>query len=336
MSGDQLDLGFSAGAGATPPPGSRVRFGTSSFAWDDWVGPFYPPGTKPADYLRVYATRFDCVEVDSTYYSTPAARTVDGWVAKTPAYFRLAAKFPRAIVHAGEAARPDPQRLLTPEGTYAERDRFLRVMERLGARLGPLVLQFPYFSKKCFASSEPFLGRLDRFLGDLPPAHRYAVEIRNPRWLGPPLTELCRQHRTALVLVDHEWMPHGEQVARELDFVTTDFCYVRLLGNRHKIEAITTTWEREVIDRSESLARWAALLQRLAAQKLLTWLFVNNHYAGHAPATVRALEALFRAGLAGDAGSRAGDAGSGAGDGGDPAGDARGRPGPVPPTSRPA
>jgi uncharacterized protein YecE (DUF72 family) len=122
------------------------------------------------------------------------------------------------------------------------------------------------------------------------------VEIRNPRWLGAPLAAVCRQHRTALVLVDHEWMPHGEQVARELDFVTTDFCYIRLLGNRQKIEALTTTWEREVIDRGESLARWAALLQRLAVQNLQTWLFVNNHYAGHAPATVRALEALLRAG----------------------------------------
>ena len=111
------------------------------------------PGTRPADYLRVYATRFDCVEVDSTYYRTPAARTVDGWVEKTPAHFRLAAKFPRAIVHAGEGALPDASRLLTPEATYAERDRFLDVMGRLGARLGPLVLQFPYFSKKCFASA---------------------------------------------------------------------------------------------------------------------------------------------------------------------------------------
>jgi uncharacterized protein YecE (DUF72 family) len=295
MNGDQLDLGF--GVRPAPSPDARVRFGTSSFAWDDWVGPFYPPGTKPADYLRVYAAHFDCVEVDSTYYSTPAARTVDGWAAKTPAHFRLAAKFPRAIVHGGEAAQPDAARLLTPEATYAERDRFLAVVEHLGERLGPLVLQFPYFSKKCFATAEPFMERLDRFLGDLPAAHRYAIEIRNPRWLGPELTNLCRRHRAALVLVDHEWMPHGEQVARELDFLTTDFCYVRLLGNRQKIEALTTTWEREVIDRSASLSRWADLLQRLSAQNILTWIFVNNHYAGHAPATVRALEALYRAGF---------------------------------------
>ncbi len=295
MSGDQLDMDFAAGS--APRPESRVRFGTSSFAWDDWVGPFYPLGTKPADYLRAYAAHFDCVEVDSTYYSTPAARVVDGWTAKTPAHFRIAAKFPRAIVHAGEAALPDATRLLTPDATYAERDRFLGVMARLGERLGPLVLQFPYFSRKCFASAEPFLERLDRFLGDLPAAHRYAVETRNPRWLGPDLVGVCRRHRAALVLVDQEWMPHGEQVSRELDFLTTDFCYVRLLGNRQKSEAITTTWEREVIDRSASLARWASLLQKLSAKNILTWIFINNHYAGHAPATLRALEALYRAGL---------------------------------------
>jgi hypothetical protein len=100
-------------------------------------------------------------------------------------------------------------------------------------------------------------------------------------------------------------------VARQLDFLTTDFCYVRLLGDRTKIEALTTTWDREVIDRSASLERWAELLRQLTAQNTLTWIFINNHYAGHAPATVRALEALYRAGLGGGSGGAPGSAPAG-------------------------
>ena len=275
-------------------PLARVRFGTSSFSCADWVGPFYPPGTKPAEYLGYYATQFEVVEVDSTYYSIPAARTVDGWAAKTPPHFRLAAKFPRSIVHGGEASTPDPQRVLEPEATSADRDRFLDVMGRLGDKLGPLVLQFPFFSRKVFASSAPFLERLDRFLGDLPREHTYAVEVRNPKWLGEPLAAVCREHGAGLVLVDQEWMPHGEEVEREIDILTGGFGYVRLLGKRREIEQLTTTWEREVIDRHESLERWAVLLARLAWRGVLTYVFVNNHYAGHAPATVRRLEALLR------------------------------------------
>ena len=63
---------------------AAMRFGTSSFAWKEWVGPFYPVGTQPGDFLRYYATQFDVVEVDSTYYAIPAERIVDGWKAKTP------------------------------------------------------------------------------------------------------------------------------------------------------------------------------------------------------------------------------------------------------------
>src|SRR5262247_2071224 len=97
----------------TVDPG-LVRFGTSSFSWTDWVGPFYPPGTPPGEFLRYYATQFDAVEVDSTYYAIPADRVVAGWLAKTPPGFKLAAKFPRSIVHGGETRHPDPKRVLDP------------------------------------------------------------------------------------------------------------------------------------------------------------------------------------------------------------------------------
>jgi uncharacterized protein YecE (DUF72 family) len=146
-----------------------------------------------------------------------------------------------------------------------------------------------------FPEAGPFLERLDAFLAALPRDFAYAVEIRNPTWLDARLADVCRVHRAALVLVDQEWMPHGDRVERRLDFETADFAYVRLLGDRKEIEALTTTWEREVIDRQASLERWAALLARLAARGLLTYVFVNNHYAGHAPATLRRLQALFAA-----------------------------------------
>jgi hypothetical protein len=125
---------------------SSIRFGTSSFSSSDWMGPFYPDGTKPSDFLGYYAKQFDTVEVDATYYSLPTERMVDRWRAVTPGGFLIAAKFPRAIVHAGEKAKPDSGKLLMPEHTYEIRDRFLAVMSRLGDRLGPLLIQFPYFS----------------------------------------------------------------------------------------------------------------------------------------------------------------------------------------------
>lgn len=275
------------------PDTQIIRFGTSSFSSADWVGPFYPRGTAAREFLRHYATEFDTVEVDATYYSVPSAATVDRWLGETPEGFLFAAKFPRDIVHAGDSAKPNIGKILIPDSTYEVRDRFLNVMSRLGDRLGPLLIQFPYFTKKEFAHRSEFFGRLDRFLSDLPTAFRYAIEIRNRAWLKSDFADLCRTHKVALTLVDHAWMPHGDEVFSMFDSITADFVYIRLLGNRKEIEAITRSWDREVIDHSDRLQRWAKLLVDLASRQKKTLVYINNHYAGHAPATLRRLRTLF-------------------------------------------
>jgi uncharacterized protein YecE (DUF72 family) len=277
---------------------AQVRFGCSSFSSEDWVGPFYPKGTAPRDFLRVYAERFDTVEVDATYYAVPRASMVEGWRDKTPDGFLICAKFPRTIVHGGRGPTPDASVVLQPEATYDERDAFLESIARLGDRLGTLVLQFPYFTKKLFADEREFFDRLDRFLLDLPPEFHYAVEVRNRNWLSPDLAHICRRHDVSLVLVDQAWMPHGDEVVDRFDPVTSQPVYVRLLGDRKEIEAITRTWDTEVMDRRERLRRWAHFLVRLQKRGVSTLVYVNNHYAGHAPTTVQRLQEMYQAALA--------------------------------------
>lgn len=272
-----------------------LRIGTSSFSEADWVGPFYPAGTRPADYLKYYATRFNTVEIDASYYAIPRRTSVETWARKTPAGFLLSAKFPRSIVHGGEGPRPDPQTVLIPDRTYGDRDRFLEAMSALGSRLGPLVLQFPYFSKAVFPSASDFFDRLDRFLEALPSGFRYVVEIRNRAWLKPALGDLLRRHRTALALVDQAWMPHGDEVMQMFDPVTAGFTYIRLLGDRKEIEAVTDRWNRTVLDRTERLLRWAAVIRRFLDNGLETMVYANNHYAGYAPETAGQLQAMIEA-----------------------------------------
>jgi uncharacterized protein YecE (DUF72 family) len=278
--------------GCGPAEERLLFFGTSSFSTKDWVGPFYPPGTKPADYLKYYAGRFNTVEIDSSYYAVPSVETVDGWAGKTPTDFIFALKFPASIVHAGEEAMPDREKVLVAEETYPIRDRFLEVAGRLGKKLGPLLLQFPYFSREVFISSKPFFERLDNFLRDLPRDFLYAVEVRNRGWLNEDLAAICRDHGAALVLTDYMSMPLGDEIEARLDPVTADFSYIRLIGNRRQIEAITSHWNQEVIDRSDRLERWAGVVQRLARRRVKTFIYVNNHYAGYAPATLQRLSRL--------------------------------------------
>lgn len=278
-------------------PEQLIRIGTSSFSEPDWVGPFYPKGTKAGEYLTYYAGRYNTVEIDATYYAVPSKRTVEGWAHKTPEDFVIAAKFPKSIVHCGEGPQPNAERILVPEHTYAERDSFLQNMSLLGKRLGPLLIQFPYFNKAVFSSKERFFHRLNTFLGDLPKDFRYAVEIRNRHWLSKTFGEILRGHNVALALVDQAWMPHGDEMHKILEPLTSDFSYVRLLGDRQEIEAITQSWDKEVIDRKESLGRWADLLTTMIQAQIKTLVYVNNHYAGHAPTTVERLFTMIEARL---------------------------------------
>lgn len=289
-----------------------IRFGTSSFSSRDWVGPFYPEGTAPGDYIKYYSSVFDTVEVDSTYYRIPSRQMIKNWTEKTPDNFLFSAKFPKSVVHGGKNAKPDPDVILIPDLVYRERDRFLNVMSKLGRRLGPLILQFPYFSKAVFGSRKPFMDRLDKFLMDLPREFRYGVEIRNRGWLHYEFGDLLRDHNVSLVLVDQAWMPHADELARKIDPITADFCYIRLLGDRKEVEAITRKWDREVINRESRLRRWADFLAGLNSRGLKTLIYVNNHYAGHAPATLRRLRDMFFARIderpenQADAGSKSG------------------------------
>lgn len=74
-----------------------------------------------------------------------------------------------------------------------------------------------------------------------------------------------------------------------LDLITADFTYVRWLGNRKGIEEQTTIWDKTVVDRQDDLKSWVVVLRRLVEDKRIRkiFAFANNHYAGHAPATVK-------------------------------------------------
>ena len=264
----------------------ELLYGTSSWSEKSWVGPFYPEGTQPRDFLGYYATRFRTVEADNTYYRVPSRSMVEGWRDRTPDGFRLCAKFPRSIVHGGDGPKPDGDAVLQPGG---DTGIFLDNMSVLGEKCGPLVLQFPYFNKQAFASAEPFYERLDSYLDALPRDFRYAVELRNKWWVNAKLLDILRRHAAALVLVELAYLPHPADVAAKLPVVTTDFVYGRLIGDRKAVEERTKTFDKLVLDQGESLDRWATLLRTLLEEVPRAYVFANNHFAGHGPATIRDL-----------------------------------------------
>ncbi len=247
-----------------------ILLGTQGWNYSAWVGPFYPDGTRAADFLRCYARAFPTVEVDSTFYATPPEKTVRGWAERVGPEFVFALKMPRQITH---------ERQLVGCGDllaeFADRVRLL------GRKLGPVLIQLgPDFGVERRAALEEFLALLP---GDL----RFAVEFRRQRWLEPGLLEALRARGIALALTDGPWVER-ERMIELAARPTASFAYVRWMGPDRAIE----DFSRVVLDRQHELGMWALGLAALAARVTTVYGYFNNHFQGHSPASARAMQAL--------------------------------------------
>jgi len=226
---------------------------------------------KPSDYLAFYAEHFHTVEVDSTFYACPSARTVENWNARTPDGFVFSVKVPQTITHDKVLLNCD-----------AELSEFLGTMDILGPKLGPIVFQFPLFQRNVLRDRHEFTDRLIPFLKKLPD-RKFAIEIRNRPWLNADFANLLRDHGMALVLQDQFWMPNPLELG--FDPITADWTYIRWLGDR-KIDEQTTTWDKVVVDRTAELTSWVDFCYQTMKRGVLIYAYANNHFQGHGPATI--------------------------------------------------
>ncbi|HXX94634.1 MAG TPA: DUF72 domain-containing protein, partial [Planctomycetota bacterium] len=218
----------------------RLKVGTSSWSNAEW--PFYPAGMKAGDFIGFYARHFPIVEVDSSFYHAPSPSLCARWSQAVPDSFRFALKVPQEITH--------EKTLVSAEKEWAS---FLQALSALKDKLAYLVLQFPYFNRgsSCPSLGE-FLKRLGPFLGSAGAPCPLVVEVRNKTWVGNDLLDFLRGHRAIFALTDQEWMPKPRSLWEKhgAGVLTGPGAYLRLLGERKRIEALTETWDKLVIDRT--------------------------------------------------------------------------------------
>jgi uncharacterized protein YecE (DUF72 family) len=188
------------------------RVGCSGWSYTHWRGALYPEGLPQRRWLERYATVFDTVEVNATFYRLPRRETVAAWAAETPAAFLFAVKASRYLTHV---------RRLTDVGRGVERfyDRIAPLVE--ASKLGPVLWQLPETFHRDDERLAEALARL--------PAGRHAFEFRDPSWFAPDVYALLAERDAALVVGDHPERPFQ---AHEL---TADWTYVRFHhGSRGK------------------------------------------------------------------------------------------------------
>jgi uncharacterized protein YecE (DUF72 family) len=192
---------------------------------------------------------------------------------RTPPGFTFALKMPKEVTHELRLRNADD----------LVRD-FLDRARELEQKLGPILLQMgPDFGPEELPALEEFLPSLPRDL-------RFAVELRQSRWMRsdvlPHLQELLARHGIALALSDGRWIPR-ETMLELVESATADFLYVRWMGPDRDI----TDYSHVQFDRSEEIRAWSEALRRAANTKEI-YGFFNNHFAGHSPASAREMQRL--------------------------------------------
>ena len=184
---------------------ATARVGTCGWAYPHWAGVFYPGGLRQRDRFAHYASEFDTVEIDNTFYRLPERATFLAWRRAAPEGFVYALKASRLITHLKRLGD-----VREPLGVFLARARLLK------GRLGPVLYQLPPNVKK----NLPLLADL---LSLLPRDLRHAVEFRHESWYVEEVREALERSGAAFCVHDRMDCPSPR-------WVTAGFVYCRFHG----------------------------------------------------------------------------------------------------------
>jgi uncharacterized protein YecE (DUF72 family) len=236
----------------------RARIGCSGWQYAHWRGDFYPEDLPAARWLEHYASRFDTVEVNNTFYRLPEAPVFASWRRRVPPGFCFALKASGYLTHR--------KRLRDPREPL---QRFFSRARRLGDRLGPVLYQLPPRWRKD-------VERLRSFLARLPRRRPQAVEFRDPSWYAEDVYDALEESGVALCLHDH---PGSASPAVSVG----PFVYRRFHGPGLQYGGRYS---------DGALARAAEGLSREIDAGRDVYVYFNNDQGGHAPRDAQRLAGL--------------------------------------------
>jgi len=259
---------------------ATINLGTSSWQFDEWRGVFFPAGLAKTRHLAYYATRFNSVEINTSFYGVPRPATLINWVESVPAGFTYCLKFPRAITH--------EKRLVDCQ---ADTRIFLDVIRALGPAAAPGLLQFPPdFTRQ--REGRRLAEYLDWLAGELA-GLRVGVEVRSDDLMTPAFAAFLAERGMAYVLVDRvntrdlfaDWQ------ALVAAAKAPSFALIRWIGDD---KDGPTGNDALVAPRDVQLDQWAERLCNLYNAGIDLYGYMHNPYEGHSPASVARLQARLR------------------------------------------
>ena len=238
--------------------------GCSGWSYDGWKGSFYPEDLDNRYWLSYYSKIFDFVEIDSTFYKIPSKFIVNNWNKRTPENFKFAVKFPKVITH--------DKRLKDVEKDI---EQFYDAMEQLYDKILVFLIQLP----PSLQIAEG-LDLIKNLRYQLDPSFRYAIEVRHHSWFNELFYNVLKERNYCLV-----WSQQDILITPPI--LTTDFLYLRLIGDRSINERDFGKINK---DRTKEMELWSKILEdvdRKVNDMKMAIVAANNHYAGFGPMTAK-------------------------------------------------
>ncbi|HLJ50917.1 MAG TPA: DUF72 domain-containing protein [Bryobacteraceae bacterium] len=286
-----------------------VFIGTSSWKYEGWLGQVYTPDRYYSrgrfsqklfqeTCLAEYAETFQVVCGDFSFYQFPeeafwrklfgAAGPNLKFAFKVPEEITAKA-FPKHPRYGAQAGLDNPSFL----DAAIFQANFLDLLRPYRDRIAVLIFEFGTFPKYTYPHVAEFIADLDPFLAGLPDDFRYAVEIRNPEFLGPEYFACLRRNRVAHVLNAWTRMPEIQEQMLLPEVFTADFTVTRALLRRSRpyeqAVAQFSPYKKVQDPNPEARRSIRELIMRAEKRTQPAYIFVNNRLEGNAIETIESI-----------------------------------------------
>jgi len=261
----------------------QYYLGCPQWSNNSWVGELFTADAKPTEFLQQYASVFNTVEGNTTFYALPKPVTVLKWREETPPAFKFCFKFPKTVSHQ-----------LRLQNAEKETNGFLKRLAPLGEKLGPFFLQLP----PSFDINA--LPDLESFLKSLPADFTYAVEARHLDFFNGMIAEqkfndLLQSLNIGRVVFDTRGLHAAEVTDDDFDTLdakrrkpkvpvrftaTNQYPFVRFVGH-------------PIIEHNEfHLLQWASAVVKWLAEGKTPFVFMHAPDDFYAPRLARYFHSL--------------------------------------------
>lgn len=269
-----------------------VRFGTSTWTYDSWIGLVYEKKHQTAaEYLEEYARHYKTAEIDSWFYHLPTRKEVERYKAAVGPDFRFTCKVPQQIClthlrpthgEIGAGLRPNPDFL-----SEERFEGFLSAIEPLLPQIDAIMFEFEYLNRQKMPSLDLFLDQLEGFFAKMPAGLPYAIEPRNQNYLKQTYFDFISSKNLIHVLSERRFLPHICEVYENFKQSFGETIIIRLLGgDRKEIEKLTGEKWNKIVDEKKELPDIIRMIGEMDHAGKNVTVNVNNHYEGSAPLTI--------------------------------------------------